>query len=87
MKMIWKYRLAPEITLSMPIGARVLHADCVEGEVYIWCLVNPISPLIDRKFAVFGTGMEIPDSISSNEYIDTCKMMDGKLIWHVFEVF
>jgi hypothetical protein len=88
MKMIWKYKLEPETTLEVPFGSKVLHVDCVEGEVYIWCLVNPTNDLTKRKFRVFGTGMEIPYDITANDYIGTCKMLFGgkTLIWHVFEV-
>jgi len=88
MKTIYKYKLNPGYTeLELPLNAEVLHADCVGNDVFIWCLVHPEEDYAKEKrvFQVFGTGFNIPED-KRFEYVSTCKMYDGALIWHVFEV-
>ena len=83
---IWKFSLGPTIdhTLSMPRGAEVLHADVQDGEFYLWALVDPAEELEDRHFIIAPTGGPGDDRISKANHIST--IMDGRYVWHVFEV-
>ena len=70
--------------ISMPIGAEILTVQIQDGKAFVWALVdiNPYKNLEVRKIAVYGTGHTIHTDV---KYIGTIQMMDGKLVFHVFE--
>lgn len=70
MKVIYKYTVPfKEIaTISMHSGAKVIRVDGVEGQIYLWAVVDTSEKLTDHKFYLFKTGMEMPDDIGSYIY-------------------
>jgi hypothetical protein len=86
MKVIYKYTLSDNPTeIEMHKSSRILSVQNQDSTLQIWALVETVSPLIKRKFRVFATGEEIV-STDKLEYIGTCLVFNGILVWHVFEV-
>lgn len=90
MKTIWKYPL--EVvdlqTVKMPAGAQILTAQ-MQGSastgvtLCLWALVQPDAPLTGCVIEILGTGHPAPDV--PRRHIGTVLMMQGALVWHVFE--
>lgn len=85
MMAVWKYDLegyTPEI--MMPRGARVLAVDTQGGRRVLWALVDPEALQAPRHFEIIGTGHPITKALG--EYVGTFQELNGRLVWHVFEV-
>lgn len=85
MKTIWTYIVAVGeiVTLNMPGGAVLLPTVEPEaGGARFWAEVDPIAPVEERRFVIFGTGQSIP-AIESR-YVGTS--WDGLFAWHLFEL-
>lgn len=85
MKTIWKFPLAPDCVLDMPIGAKVLTVQMQGDAVMLWALVDALAPKEQRRFLVYGTGHEILDA-GALTYVATFQMGGGVLVFHAFEV-
>jgi len=90
---IYKYvfKLDDNFQVAMPgPGAKILKIGKQPGHphgVYcMWALVLADSPLVERRFKVYGTGHEIESLIGppSLHYIDS--IIDDFYVWHFFEV-
>jgi len=82
---IWKFELAPKITIHMPENAQVLSAKDQGANICIWVLVRPLAPIVLRNFEVYRTGHSI-DTPESLKFIDTVMLDDGGINeFHVFE--
>lgn len=91
MKSIWKFRVPTEeadgilfFERSMPFKAKIITFQVQREKAYIWAVVDTEAKDTTRKFAVIGTGQNIPD-ISAN-YIGTIQENRGMLVWHLFEI-
>ncbi|MEE9568331.1 MAG: hypothetical protein V3W37_03005 [Candidatus Binatia bacterium] len=86
MHAIWKYPFPDPTggTFNMPGDAQILDVQMQNGTPCIWALVKIDRPKVSRTFCVIGTGHSIED-ISRLGYIGTFQMMNGALVWHVFE--
>ena len=84
MKTIWKFPLELKDlqNISIPEGAEILNCAIQNGGVFLWALVDPSLPLQRREIEMIGTGNEIPEE--ERRYIST--IIDGALVWHIFEV-
>lgn len=84
MKTIFKYALANAATvggaLSVPDGAKPLCVQMQNNIPCLWMLVDSERPHVMRRFAVYGTGHELPQN--PGEYVGT--FQDGWLVFHVF---
>jgi len=82
---IYKYPIPvnDEIVIKMPMSAKVLTVQMQKSEPYIWALVNPDEEMVERRFYLYGTGMTITHSES---YIGTFQMLNGGLVFHLFEL-
>ena len=87
MKTIWKYKLSPDATeLEIPGGSTVLSVDEQFGNVCLWVEVDTENRLAPRVFETFGTGHPIyTDMGITRKFIGSVKLMDGALIFHVYE--
>ena len=87
MKQIWKYDIEMEgvCELSLPVGSEVLCAQEQYGGPKLWALVDPNEKKMEtRRFRHSGTGHDIPEE--NLEYIDTYQLINGSLIFHLFEI-
>jgi len=83
---IWKFDVPvqDELTVPMPDGAKVLTVQMQGGQPCVWALVDPDRPVRGRQFAWRGTGHET-DSLAPLMYVGTVQMMNGSLIFHLFD--
>ncbi len=85
MKTIWKYALKPgEFTLNLPRGARILTAEMQGQHPQLWALVDPSTPVDERRFLIAGTGHDVPDD-PALAYVATFQIENGRLVFHLFE--
>lgn len=87
-KQIWKYQL--ETTdwneIEMPIGAEILTVQTQGENVCLWALVNPNEDKEKRVIEIIGTGNPVEcDSKFTRKYINTYQLLEGRLVFHVFE--
>lgn len=83
MKTIWKFILAPDITLDLPRGAEILSVREQGGNICLWALVDPQADQTTRRFVVIGTGHAVPDG--PLWFLGTAHLAGGQLDFHVFE--
>ena len=83
---IWKFPvvMTDAFILPMPSGAEILCVQSQHERGWIWAIVDPDAPLIDRVFRLVGTGHPIAQS--KLLYIGTFQQHAGALVWHLFEV-
>ena len=86
MKKIFKYPIpvADEFFLQLTLFAEILTVQMQKSEPMLWVLLNPDEPNWERKFNLYGTGMTI--SADAHNYIGSFQMLNGALIYHLFEV-
>ena len=84
---IFKYKLVQDPTglqhVSMPEGAMMLHAGEQHGDLYVWALVSELATVVDYKFFVLGTGVDVDHLEMASTFLTTVQMGNG-LVWHVF---
>jgi hypothetical protein len=70
MKVIHKYILPfQEVAyVSMPYESTILRVDGISGQLYVWAVIDTENQLVEHKFYLFKTGMEMPNDINSYYY-------------------
>lgn len=86
MTTIWKYSLdlTDEQQLKIPKGSQILAVQVQRGDLVLWAIVDTEAPMEERGIVIVGTGHPFPN-VGIARHIGTVQMMDGALIWHVFE--
>ena len=88
MRTIYKYPLPfePDFTIDLPVGATLLHIDAQDqsqpGQLSLWAMVDTDQPIVKKRFAIIGTGHEIPPGIHALNHFAT--VLVGNFVWHVF---
>lgn len=81
---IHKYPL--EITdvqeVPLPEGAQILSIGNQNGVLCLWALVNPLKPIMPRRFRIVGTG----NSIKQHPGMHLATVVIDPFVWHVFAV-
>ena len=88
MTRVYKYPIDVQdvVQVMMPKGARVLTVQEQHGRPCLWAAVDPSQPKLEmRTFRIAGTGHAIVDEIV-DDYVGTIQMLDGRLVFHVFEI-
>lgn len=88
MKKIFKYPVPSEgeFQIMLPKGAQVLSVQTQKGKPCFWALVDPDEKQSDfRKFRLAGTGHPI-ETENLRGFIGTFQLLNGDLIFHLFEV-
>lgn len=82
MERILKYPIAitDEFVIEMPKKHKILVADVINHQAYIWALVDPDSEKVHVNFVIYGTGHAID---KPGEYVGTVQSMGG--VWHIFK--
>ncbi len=87
MKTIHKYQITRikncTTSLAMPSGAEILSAHLLNGAIFVWALVDPEAPALQRNFEVIATGEIVGDE--PRVFIGTVFSNDGAYVMHVFE--
>lgn len=81
MRTIFKYNIERGGKIFLPEGAEVIHAGLQNREMHIWAIVDKDNQVVEREFAVRGTGWEVEPNL---KHITT--VFEGMFVWHVFEV-
>ncbi len=88
MNIIYKYKLKVQgfkQVIELPMGSKILTAQCQDGIICLWVEVDPDRKLVKREFFVRGTGDAIADGIANSlRYINTVQVYP--FVWHVYEV-
>jgi hypothetical protein len=88
-KRIFKYRLPfMEIAhIEMPVGARVIRVDGLDGALWVWAIVDPDAPVERREFHLFKTGAPMPEDIGDKYTYLGCGaiFIQMELMMYVFE--
>lgn len=89
MDTVWKFPLnvtgEDVFHLEMPRMARILSLQTQGNIPCIWALVDPKQPLVRRWFRIAGTGHPI-ENTDSMTFIGTFQIMQGQLVFHIFEL-
>jgi len=87
-KAIWKYTLLPQTKQEMilPLNSKILSVKVQHEEIVLYALVDPDETSIETvDIIILGTGHKIADeSIRDYVFLDTVKMNNGHLMFHVF---
>jgi hypothetical protein len=87
MRKVFKYTLvfAEEQTLTLPLGAQILHVALQHGQPRLWALVDvDIIDTTPRNILMRGTGHAV-EALGVLDHISTMSMDYGDLILHWFE--
>lgn len=74
----------PRVLVDMPAGAKVLSVQMELDMPWIWAVVDPEAPDVQRAFWLVRTGDKWPDE-SRARYLTTLLIGAGVLTLHVFE--
>jgi hypothetical protein len=88
MKKIFKYRLPfMEVAkVELPVGARVIRIDGLDGALWLWAIVDTEAPIESRTFHLFKTGAAMPDDIDTYFYRGCGAIfVQMELMMYVFE--
>ena len=84
MQTIWKFAIPPGGGyVYMPRGGVVLTVQAQNDSPYMWAQVDPAAPSEPRQFFIYGTGHHLQEP--PGKYIGTFQLMNGALVFHVFE--
>ena len=85
---IFKYQLQETDiqTIELPKGAEILTVQVQKGYLCLWAKVDhELIAKEERHIEIIGTGNLIDDTVQ-RKYISTLQMLQGALVWHIFEV-
>lgn len=71
------------IEIKMPFEAEVIHASRLYGVYYLWAIVDTEAPIRMRRFRIVGDGQPLQEGSHRRHRIAT--IIDGPIVWHVFE--
>ena len=85
---IFKYEIEPKdyIEFRLPEKAQILTVQTQNDRGCLWALVNPDNKIITRYFCLIGTGHPIKEDIFSLSYCGTFQLIEGNLVFHLFEI-
>lgn len=86
MKTIHKYPIELDynhpVTVLMPAVAKIVRIGSQYDQAFLWAIVDPGSPLVERRFRLIGTGQPIPGGY---DHVESFAMNDGAFTCHLFE--
>lgn len=92
MRAIWKFSVdvKDHSIVTMPAGAKILHINTQRGDterdVQLWAMVDTTASQEWYEIAFIGTGHEVPDHCTPENYIGTVALHGGALVFHAFLV-
>jgi len=85
MKRIYKYTLNPSnLTIPMPIGAKLISMHRQKGEMCIWAEVDIEEKTELVTFEIFTTGEEITSD--NKEFVGTFLLHNESLVFHIYKM-
>jgi hypothetical protein len=86
MLVIHKYQVEIGEANIMPAGARLLSVQYQKTALCVWAVADTAAPLVNRRFAVFGTGWDMTPEAAVMPHVGTVQEPGTGLVWHVFDV-
>lgn len=86
MKTVYKYELkvVDNQKLILPIGSEILSVQEQYDKIVLYALVDDEKDEMENyNIIIHGTGHDAND-VADSFYIDTVKLLDGDLMFHVF---
>lgn len=84
---IYKYDLEEgQNVISMPKGAIILHVESVNDVVRMWVQVQAAGESEKRRIDMVMTGYNLEPEQLRGKYIGTAVCVNGRLVWHVFDL-
>lgn len=86
---IRKYELDLETYPHMPQGAVILSVHEQDDKIFVWAMVRPEMPLVNRKIMLVGTGQPITENIilkSATEFTFIGTVHTPPFVWHIFDL-
>mgnify|MGYP001617055388 CR=1 FL=1 len=84
MESIWVFPVfVGDFTLNMPLGAEVLSTQVQNGQPVLWAKVDTGAPIVERRFAVRGTGHQLTGD--EGNFVGTFQFPNLSLVYHLFE--
>jgi hypothetical protein len=71
--------------LKMPEKSEIMDIQMQNGKPVMWFLTEPDSKEIEVRINIYGTGWEIQDNGTKDEYLAT--VQDGDFVWHFFMTY
>ena len=78
------FEINDTVGLILPKGSEILSCQLQHGTPCIWYLCDPSAELEGRVLRIIGTGHPIINN--ELKFIDTIQMVNGSLVFHVFEL-
>ena len=88
MNVIYKYPLPAKekFELDLPVGAKIIRVDDVEGHFWLWAIVDTEAPKETRRFECYKTGQPIHTDLGHLTYLGCCRLyIMQELCLYVFE--
>lgn len=89
MNRIFKYSIPcmEKFSVELPVGARIIRVDDVDGKFWLWAIVDDAAPLELRHIECYKTGQPINTDLASMKYLGCCKLfIMQELCLYMFEV-
>lgn len=87
MKVVYKYPVdvTDEQTLKIPLGSKILSVIEQNNKIVLYAIVHPgVEYTREVIIRIVGTGHEIPFSLDEFKFMDSIKLQNGNLVFHVF---
>jgi len=87
-KKIFKYEMEMNdiVEIDLPLHAEVLTIQTQFGNACLWALVDSEEKRKEKRvFRIAGTGHPIEHG-EEYKYIDTIQLLEGNLVFHIFEI-
>ena len=85
MKNIYKYTIMPTNKQDLVIPSdKILSANEQRGDIVVYAIRDERLEPINYTFRIIGTGHPIDYDISEYTFLNTVKMHNGSLMFHVF---
>lgn len=88
MNKIYKYTLPvkEKYVIELPKNAKIIRVEDVDGQFFLWAIVDPEAELENRYLEFYKTGQPIETSLSDLVFLGTCKLfIMQELCLYVFE--
>jgi hypothetical protein len=88
MNKIFKYTLPVQekYIISLPKDAKIIRVEDVDGQFFLWAIVNPEAESENRYLEFYKTGQPIETNLSDLVFLGTCKLfIMQELCLYVFE--
>lgn len=89
MKKIFKYSIPcmEKFTIELPGDATIIRVDDVDGQFWLWAIVDPEAPIEHRNIECYKTGQPIHTDTATMTYLGCCKLfIMQELCLYLFEV-